>query len=503
MKRLLIGIGMAVLLCTSQSGCKKFLDAESPVKESGASFWKTRDDVERFTNNLYGEIADILLNNSFFLAAEFRCGVYRQTAKSVATWRTRYYYDYLVYNDMRSLNVHDYWNQFFHFDDIRKWAPYFKVIQAAGILQDNVMDISTAELSDADKRRYRAEGVWVRCFLYFIMVRLYGDVPYYNEPYFDKIIGRTKFVDVLNACIADLASVKDDLPWAYTNTKMKAVRPTRGAALDLMMHMNMWNAGFDEVNKDKYYKATVDLGKELLEQNNGAYRLLTISEFKTLFRGGSEEGLFEFTQNVNYGEVRGLGYQYLNDNVLEHGAGSGYAYVAPVAASMKKMYPLGIADKRRDMWFDVNTMYTNGNLVEFRKFAANAGSNIAFDGNLIFFRLSDAILLAAEANAELGSATEPEAIRLMNLVRARAETPLYVGAGGDMLKDAIFWERAKELMGEGHAYYDLVRTHRVLNSEYCTAPISQSAFLRGAWTWPIDESALDNNPLMTLNEYWR
>ncbi|NIG54179.1 RagB/SusD family nutrient uptake outer membrane protein [Chitinophaga sp. Cy-1792] len=500
MKRFIIAVGMAALLCISQSGCKKFLDTESPTKESGASFWKTREDVERFTNNMYGEIADVLLNNSFFLAAEFRCGVYRQTPMAQAIWN-RTYFDFLVYNNMKSLQIHNYWNDYFHFDNIRKWDGYFKVIQSAGILQDRVMGVSSSEVSDTDKRRYKAEAVWVRCFLYFIMVRLYGDVPYYKDPYFAGIIGRTKFTDVLNSCIADLDAIKGDLPWAYSDPKMKAVRPSRGAAIDLMMHMNMWNAGFDEANKDKYYTATVQLGKELLENNNGAYRLLTISEFKRLFRGGSEEGLFEFTQNVNYGEVRGFGYQYLNDNVLEH-SGGGYSYVNLVPKFMEKMYPLGIVDRRRDAWFDVNTMYTGGNLVEFRKFAANVGSNIAFDGNLIVFRLADAILLAAEANAELGAGNEAEATRLLNLIRARAETIPYVGAGGQDLKDAIFWERARELMGEGHAFYDLVRTHRIINSEYCTAPISPSAFLRGAWTWPIDASALTNNPLMKLNDYW-
>ncbi|WP_143308958.1 RagB/SusD family nutrient uptake outer membrane protein [Chitinophaga vietnamensis] len=498
MKRFVMVIGMAALLCTSNTGCKKFLDAESPTKESGASFWKTRSDVERFTNNLYGEIADVLLNNSFFLAAEFRCGIYRQTARSRSIWG-RPYYDYLVYNNLKAL-MQDYWNQWFHFNDIPNWQGYYRVIQSAGILTDRIDDIPGSEISATDKRRYKAEAVWVRNFLYFVMVRLYGDVPYYNKPYFNEIIGRTRFTDVLNACIADMAQYKDDLPWAYTDPKMKAVRPTRGAAIVLMMHMNMWNAGFDEGNKDKYYKAVAALGKELIEQNGGAHRLLTVSEFRQLFRGGSQEGIFELTQNVNYGEVRGLGYQYLNDNVLEH-AGGGYSYVNYVGKFMEKMYPPGVADKRKDLWFDANTMYREGNLVEFRKFIGNTGSNIAFDGNLIVFRYADAILLAAEANAELGD--EGEATRLLNIIRARAETAPYTGGGGTELKDAIFWERAKELMGEGHAFYDLVRTHRILNSEYCTAPISQSAFQRGAWTWPIAESALTNNPLMKLNEYWR
>ncbi|PSL46251.1 putative outer membrane starch-binding protein [Chitinophaga niastensis] len=502
MKRLVIAIGIAALLCTSMPGCKKFLETASPNKESGSSFWKTKSDVERFTNNLYGEIADVMLTNSFFLAAEFRCGIYRQTPTSRSIWG-RPYYDYLVYNDLKDLMKEGYWNQFFHFNTIPDWKGYYQVIQAAGILVDRVDDVPDTEISATDKRRYKAEAVWVRNFLYFLMVRLYGDVPYYTTPYFNEIIGRTKFTDVLNSCIKEMGEYKNDLPWAYTDPKMKAVRPTRGAALALMMHMNMWNAGFDDANKNKYYQATTDLGKELIEQNGGAHRLLTVSEFRQLFRGGSQEGLFELTQNINYGEVRGLGYQYLNDNVLEHGRGGGYSYVNYVGKFMEKMYPIGISDKRKDLWFDASTMYREGNLVEFRKFSGNAGSNIAFDGNLIVFRYADAILLASEANAELGSANEAEAIRLLNLIRARAETVSYTGNGGTELKDAIFWERSKEMMGEGHAFYDLVRTHRILNATYCTAPISQSAFLRGAWTWPIADAALVNNPLMKLNEYWR
>jgi hypothetical protein len=501
MKRLMIAIGMAVLLCTVTPGCKKFLETPSPNKESGATFWKTSDDVERFTNNLYGEIADVLLNNSFFLAAEFRCGIYRMSPEAMWRW-DRPYYNYLVFNDMRNLMVMGYWNDYFHFNDIPNWQGYYRVIQSAGIIIANVDQIPNTEVSAADKRRYKAEAVWVRNFLYFVMVRLYGDVPYYTTPYFNEIIGRTKFTDVLNSCIAEMAQYKDDLPWAYNNPKMKAVRPTRGAALALMMHMNMWNAGFDEANNGKYYKATVDLGKELMEQNGGAHRLLTTSEFRQLFRGGSQEGLFELTQNVNYGEVRGFGYQYLNDNVLNH-SNEGYTYVNYLSKYLKKMYPLGVADKRKDLWFDPNTMYTDGGFVEFRKFIGNSGSTIAFDGNLIVFRYADAILLAAEANAALGTANEAEAIRLLNLIRGRAETAPYNGGGSTELKDAIFWERAKEMMGEGHAFYDLVRTHRILNEEYCSAPISQSAFQRGAWTWPIAESALANNPLMKLNEYWR
>ncbi len=486
----------AVMMTTlfAAPGCKKFLDTESPVRESGASFWKTRTDVEKFANNLYGELADILLNNSYFLQAEFRLGIYRQTGVY-----SRDYFQMFPVNDIKGIMKSTYWNQFFHFDRLPDWNPYFKIIQSAAILIDRSATMPDNELTAQEKKQYAAEGVFVRNLCYFIMVRLYGDVPYYTQPYFAGTIGRTNFIQVFNKCIAELDQYKNDLPWSYVDPKKRAVRPTVGSMYALMMHMNMWNAGFDDLNKDKYYNNAIQLFNDLDSRNNGTYRLLSTAEFKRLFRGGSEEGLFEFTQNVNYGELRGLGYQYLNDNVVRGGYSKPYLYL--MRKFLEKMYPSGESDKRKELWFDANMM-SEGN-GEYLKFAANRGSGSGYDGGLIVFRYADLILLAAEANAEMGQDKNAEAIRLLNIIRTRAEAPRYSGVTQKDLQDAIYWERAKELFGEGHYFYDLVRTKRVLNSEYCANPISQSAFQRGAWTWPITEEALKNNPLMRLNEYWR
>lgn len=493
-KYFVFAVLLAATLFTTP-GCKKFLDTESPTRESGASFWKARADVERFANNLYGELADILLNNSFFLQAEFRNGIYRQTG----VYNREYFAEFPL-NDIKSIvYANPYWNQFFHFNELPNWNPYFKIIQSAAILIDRAPTVPDNELSEQEKKQYIAEGVFVRNFCYFLMVRLYGDVPYYTEPYFDKTIGRTNFIEVFNKCIAELDQYKNDLPWSYADPKKRAIRPTVGSMYALMMHMNMWNAGFDDLNKGKYYKSTVDLFRELEEKNGNTYRLLSTAEFARLFRGGSEEGLFEFTQNVNYGELRGLGYQYLNDNIVRGGYSRPYLFL--MRKFLEKMYPAGESDRRKDLWFDA-AMMSEGN-GEYLKFSANRGSGSGYDGGLIVFRLADLYLLAAEAHAEMSTDNAAEAIRLLNVIRTRAEAPPYSGVTQKDLQDAIYWERTKELLGEGHYFYDLVRTRRILNSEYCAFPMSQSAFQRGAWTWPITEDALQNNPLMKLNEYWR
>lgn len=121
------------------------------------------------------------------------------------------------------------------------------------------------------------------------------------------------------------------------------------------------------------------------------------------------------------------------------------------------------------------------------------------DDNQMIFRYSDPILLRAEALAELKR--DEEARTVVNVIRQRAGASL-ITVSDEELKEAIWWERVRELLGEGNFYYDLVRTKKVLNTEYTTAAMSVGAFNAGGWTWPIDKSALANNPHMRLNNYW-
>jgi len=116
------------------------------------------------------------------------------------------------------------------------------------------------------------------------------------------------------------------------------------------------------------------------------------------------------------------------------------------------------------------------------------------------FRLADAILLYAEALADLGT-NDGKACELLNRIRTRAGAST-LSLSGDDLKDAIYWERVRELMGEGHYFYDLVRTGKVCDNNYCYHPITRSEFREGAWTWPISKTAQENNTLITLNNYW-
>ena len=83
----------------------------------------------------------------------------------------------------------------------------------------------------------------------------------------------------------------------------------------------------------------------------------------------------------------------------------------------------------------------------------NGNSTIPNAGNYIVFRLADAILLYAEALNNLGESND--ALREVNRIRQRAGAPDFTDA--DNLDASIYWERVRELMGEGQYFYDLVR----------------------------------------------
>ncbi|MCH5597292.1 RagB/SusD family nutrient uptake outer membrane protein [Niabella ginsengisoli] len=108
--------------------------------------------------------------------------------------------------------------------------------------------------------------------------------------------------------------------------------------------------------------------------------------------------------------------------------------------------------------------------------------------------------MQAEAYAALGN--DGAAKETANIIRNRAKaSPLT--QTGEELKEQIFLERAREFIGEGHYWFDCVRSRRVIDLSYkfCYHTTVEN-FRAGAWTWPIHRDALINNPEMTLNNYW-
>lgn len=488
-----------VVIATTIMSCKKFLNIVPVDNLSGNNFWQTKTDVEGFTNGLYGSFrAKVGQGSGFSQVADIRCAPLVNVSAGS-------YLSLLTTNNLKTLEANAQWTSTNNFRTNTRWKEFFDIVAAANILYTKIDEVPASALSENERKQYKAEAVFMRNLSYFMMIRLYGDVPYYTTGFSEAKLPRTPMVTVLRSCIADMEAVKGDLPWVYADPSKIGVRAMRGSAIALLMHMNMWAAGFDPVenNKTAYYDAVINLGKEL--ETTADYRLLPYDndQYKTIFKGRTKESLFEVFQNANNGEklspYSNLGY-LLSHYPLKGTVNNTASLAYYEKEWMDKIYSDGAPDGRKEAWFENRT--ANNGTFQFKKFANvyAEGLNILNDDNIIIFRLSDAYLLAAEANANRDS--ETEAKRYLNKVRDRANASV-ITSTGETLKDDIYYERVRELMGEGHYFYDLVRTKRITESKYCKFPMPVTDFNAGAWTWQIDPVALLNNPGMTLNNYWR
>lgn len=99
--------------------------------------------------------------------------------------------------------------------------------------------------------------------------------------------------------------------------------------------------------------------------------------------------------------------------------------------------------------------------------------------------------MAAEAN-NVGGISDAKAQDYLNQVRSRAfgDENHNVTLTGGALTDAIYHERRVELMGEGHHFFDLVRTNRAAaqiegfvpgKNELFPIPIEEIQYSAGNW----------------------
>ena len=498
-----------LLMLSTQLGCKKFLDVPALDRLSGNAFFKSVKDVEDNMWDIYGLFRDVTGSCPMFAAAgEVRGGMLGYSPQK-NDGNDRSFVEYIAQNQLIPVIYtpagKDFWN-IFALGRMSDWKPFYRVIQACNILQYEITRRSIPDLSEEAIKKFKAEASFMRAMSYFMMVRIWGDVPYYTDAYHEAPLPREKMVTVMNKCIEDVKASMDALPWTFNDPAFRGARASKGAAIALVMEMCMWNAGFDKANAQQYYTETAKLGGDLV--NSGAYDLLPIEESFTIFKGRSRESLFDIVISSNYGETLTEKWNDLSELVVHYpykrpASNHQYSFTYFRADYLRRLYPPGIPDSRIQMWFD-SQMYANDGTFMFLKYNSvyeQGNDDVNVDNNLIILRYAGAILLRAEALAEIAGG-DAEAINMLNMIRKRANTGIYQGTGGPLLKEAIFTERAKELMMEGHYYFDLVRTGRVTNQQWCYYPLTQAQFDNGGWTWPISTNALNNNPYMQLNNYW-
>jgi len=187
--------------------------------------------------------------------------------------------------------------------------------------------------------------------------------------------------------------------------------------------------------------------------------------------------------------------------VFEAGQGSHgsnvFFPVAPAGSGRSQYRPnltlVASYDQVNDIRFSSYFKIISSRLV-LSKYLAKAAQLGKPDGVVNFkaFRTGEMYLIRAEAYARNGN--EASALDDLNTLRgARINGYVPEVLSGTALTDAIEQERRKELICEGHRFFDLKRANRTVNrancSSFCTLDPSNRS-----WTWPIPQPEIDANP---------
>ena len=333
-----------------------------------------------------------------------------------------------------------------------------------------------------DKQNVLGQATFLRAYYYFELVKFFGDVPLAVDQRLlfgdQDEIERTPKAEVLAQIEIDLQFAASVLPL----NQAEQGRITKGAANALLGKVYLF--------QKKYSEAATVLDNVI---NSGVYDLVT--DYSTIFENdneNNEESVFE----VQYTDIQGAGFgclQCSEGNVAVGFNGprnfngplfeSGFSFNVPTEevynAFEEKDLRRDIAILNIEKFADENQDFNNGAGVSFtegfehtgyfnRKYIPRQGDSNIGDQNLTnpnnyrAIRFADVLLLAAEAH-NVGNGNDGVARLYLNRVRNRAGLE-DVSAGGSELTNAIYLERRLELVGEGHHFFDLVRTGRAASN---------------------------------------
>ncbi|MET3878572.1 RagB/SusD family nutrient uptake outer membrane protein [Chitinophaga sp. OAE865] len=373
-------------------------------------------------------------------------------------------------------------------------GAYLTISRANAVLDQ----IDAAAIPDSSKKQFRGEALFLRAFVYFDLVRLYGKVPLVtrvettSESLNDK---RNDITEVYAQIEKDLQSAATLLPAVYTNVNDYG-RVTSGSANGLLGKVYVtekkWSAAATVLKNVNGYTLLPDYAALY----NPAAGLNAEVLFTIRFKKGlnPSEGNYYFTDMVPFSfYYNGVAYGGSNNNRPTHDL------VAAYETGDKRL----IASLDTVSYKNATTTQA-GNYV--KKYLDPPGATGDGGSSFPVLRYADILLLQAEALNEQGysAATgDNTAFGFLNQVRRRAglkdKTPAELPDQGSF-RDAVFAERRVELAFENNRWFDLVRYSKGLaimqahlKNEYnLTTPALTPARL----LFPIPQSEIDihNDP---------
>ena len=443
-----IKIHLFIWLSLAFVACNDNLELE-PVSQLGqGSFYVTENDFTTAVNAVYNSLRAGGQFGDIALFAEIRSDNTLPVLSGSVTTRT----DFSEFSlNSANTRIQSTWED-----------TYNGIARANSILAR----IDEASVGENFKNRVKGEALFLRGLMYFNLVRIYGDVPLVVSeisPEEALEVGQSDANDIYTQIIADLTTAASLLPASHGEDVGRATNIAANALLG-RVHLTMGN----------FSLAVTELRKVTAQSPALVDLLPSYADVFDINNEYNAEIIFAVRWTDDGLNGNNFGFSFANVNEADNKA----------TPDMYQDYEAG--DLRRDVTFDATISTVDTILVKYDFAPTGQGES---DWPVI--RYADVLLMLSEALNEEGYAADGEAFDLLNQVRNRAGLSALTAAevpDQEAFRLVMEHERRVELAGEGHRWFDLVRTGRfmeVMNSKGFNVEPRHEVF-------PIPQREIDN-----------
>lgn len=457
-------------------------------------------------------------------------------------------------------------------NDLTKWEDLYKTINRCNTVLAYAGDVQKLDpnYTEAQMLANKAEATFIRDLCYFYLIRTFRDVPMIFDPSIDDTkeyrVAATPMNEALKMLSDDLERVKDDAVLRYVDDSRmnnesaaslayeNCAKVTRVAVYTLLADIYLWRGEYDKAisccdyvlnfKKNQYEERVANIGQMADMYLFDGIPMIRESRVNTKECGNAYNEIFG--DGFSFESIFELGYsistydnKYTSGSYMGGSQGKMGRYSAPEDYFQNVWSGNNIYFAKNDCRVYENISENEGhffitkygfshvqletdNVTDYKSLRFSYSLRTMDRSNWIFYRLSDVMLIKAEACIMKENSDFRTAFSLINSINKRARNytetvkndtlafSAYSSSREEMEK-LLFMERKREFMFEGKRWFDLVRkslrdnnTHYLANEatqkqkENAVAIKIQLADINAIF-WPYNRDELKKNNLLKQN----
>ena len=463
-------------------------------------FWQKKSEVDAVVATAYAQLRDEAAIRNMIVWGDFRSDelVMTSTLPTGAAYRT-------ALQQIYSFNIETE-NAF------TSWYPFYSAINYCNLVLQKAEGVIAVDpdYMQGDYDANKAQMLALRAFCYFYLTRVFHDIPVTPGAYLnssdDLNAPQVSPDSVLSMCINDL---KEASKYAISGSTYGDWRDKGYLNQDginaILADIYLWRASVNRSESD--YEACVDYCDKVIAAKKEAYEQKPVrrrfadddvkqdyylSDYGNMYDDifgqngqNADESIFELQFRNSNATNKGLDQMYFRYN---NASANGYGYLkasskfGSVDATGNGVWNNTVDQRLYEFVYDANS----SSVEQFgvRKFVATTSAGVSNSAdskrdtraavyqNWVFYRLTDVMLMKAEALVQLynlggkaeGDTRNEDAFNICKFVNDRALSDanktsyaLKYSTYRDKMEELVLAERARELCFEGKRWFDLMR----------------------------------------------